>query len=91
MWSWLNMDIDKPPKEMTEEERIDFIRKYGSEQQKAGLKAVLNGNKYKIKRKEMWNTRLNKGIRMVQTIVNRYVPKETKKNKDKSSIMDYIE
>ncbi|KXB07376.1 hypothetical protein AKJ51_01400 [candidate division MSBL1 archaeon SCGC-AAA382A20] len=94
------MDTDIIPEDMTEKERIDFIREYGSEQQKAGLRAVLNGNKYKAIRKEMWNIRLQKGIRMVQTILDKHngshiipdnSPSQKKEKTQKgSSIADYI-
>lgn len=64
---------------LTEKERIDFIRKYGSEQQKDGLKSILKyphrNNCYTIKedRKMMWKDRLNKGRRMVQSIIEKKI------------------
>lgn len=79
------------PDNMTEEERIDFIREHGSEQQKAGLRAVLNGNKYKVIRNEMWSTRLKHGKRMVQTILERQSESNhPKKEQPKTSISDFI-
>lgn len=57
---------------MTEKERILFIREYGSEDQKRGLKAIFKGNKFKPVRKEMWK-RIGKGKRMVQTIVEKKI------------------
>ena len=66
---------------MSEKERIDFIRDNGSEAQKAGLKAIFGNNQYKPKRINMWNTRLKKGKRMVQTIVEKSNGEYTKSDK----------
>lgn len=55
---------------MNEKERIDFIRENGTEEMKAGLKAVFGRNDYKPKREEMWENRLHRGKRMVETIRN---------------------
>ena len=77
------------PNKMSEKERIDFIRDNGSEAQKAGLKAIFGNNQYKPKRMEMWNTRLKKGKRMVQTIVEKnnggYTKSKKKIKKKKKS------
>lgn len=61
-------------KRMNEKERIDFIREYGSEQQKKGLESILDGNKYKIDKKLAWK-RTRKGILVVRTIVAKRIGK----------------
>lgn len=58
-------------KRLSEKERVAFIRKYGSETQKRGIDAVFGDNKHKPKRKEMWETRLKKGVLMVRTIITK--------------------
>jgi len=62
---------DGPWDEMSEEERIDFIREHGTDTMIDGLEAVLQGNKYKPKREDMWENRLHKGKRMVKTIIHK--------------------
>lgn len=54
---------------MTEEERIDFIREHGTDTMRRGLDFVLQGNKYKPKREEMWDVRLHRGKKMVKRIL----------------------
>ncbi len=63
---------DEPPieEEMSETERIEFIRRHGTDEMKAGLRSVFSGNKYKPKRDRMWENRLHKGKKMVKTIIN---------------------
>lgn len=60
---------------LTEKERIEFIREYGTETMKDGMKSVFDGNKWKPKRKEMWkrDDGLDKGRRMVQTIIEKRI------------------
>lgn len=58
---------------MTEKERIDFIREYGSEQQKKFMDSVFGRNKYEPKRKWMWKNQLDKGRRAVETIIARRI------------------
>ncbi len=60
-----------PWDEMSEEERIDFIREHGTDTMVLGLESVLQGNKYKPKREDMWVNRLYKGKRMVRTILEK--------------------
>lgn len=57
-------------KRMTEKERILFIREYGNETQKKGMKSIFGNNKYTPKRKEMWK-RMGKGVKMVRTIIEK--------------------
>lgn len=62
-------------KRMRVKERILFIREYGSEVQKKGLKSIFGSNKWKPKserKKNLWN-RINRGRRMVQTIVEKRI------------------
>jgi len=64
---------------LTENERIEFIREYGSECQKEGMKSLLKyphrDNCYTIReeRKGMWKDRLDKGKKMVQTIIEKKI------------------
>ncbi len=62
---------DGPCDEMSEEERIDFIREHGTDTMISGLDAVLQGNKYKPKREDMWENRLYRGKKMVRTIIDK--------------------
>lgn len=59
-------------KRMPEKERILFIREYGSEVQKKGMKSIFQGNKYKPVREGVWE-RTDRGRRMVQTIVEKKI------------------
>lgn len=61
-------------KRMPEKERIKFIRKYGSELQKKGMKAIFQGRKYTPVREGVWE-RTGRGKRMVQTIVEKRIGK----------------
>lgn len=61
----------EPWDEMSEEERIDFIRDHGTESMIRGLEYVLQGNKYKPKKEDMWVNRLYRGKRMVRTIIEK--------------------
>ncbi len=54
---------------MSEKERIKFIREHGTDDMKAGLKSVFDGNRWKPRRENMWIDRLNQGKRMVKTIL----------------------
>ncbi|MFO7792390.1 MAG: hypothetical protein R6W73_05330 [Candidatus Saliniplasma sp.] len=54
---------------MSEKERIEFIRDNGTEAMKAGLEAVFEDNRWKPKRENMWLDRLDQGKRMVKTIL----------------------
>ncbi len=54
---------------MSEKERIEFIRANGTEAMKAGLDAVFENNRWKPKRENMWLDRLDQGKRMVKTIL----------------------
>lgn len=67
----VNDEPPEPPVEekMSESDRIEFIREHGTDEMKAGLRAVFSGNKYKPKRNKMWEDRLHKGKKMVKTIV----------------------
>ncbi|MFO8109777.1 MAG: hypothetical protein R6U17_04560 [Thermoplasmata archaeon] len=56
---------------MSEEERIDFIREHGTDTMKRGLNYVLQGNKYKPKKQEMWEDRLHQGKKMVRQILDK--------------------
>lgn len=56
---------------MSEKDRIDFIREYGTDVMKEGLKVVFGNNKYTPIRKDYWEHSLQKGRRMVQTIVEK--------------------
>jgi len=71
--------IRKPKKyaeRLTEKERIDFIREYGSEVQKSGLKSILKypyrDNSYTIEKEGVWR-RTDKGRRIVQTIIEKRI------------------
>lgn len=55
--------------EMSEEERIEFIRDNGTEEMKAGLESVFGSNKYKPVREKMWEERLHNGKKMVRKII----------------------
>lgn len=55
---------------MTEKQRIDFIREYGTETMLDGLKSIFKNRKYMPVRPEMWR-RMGKGKRMVQTIIEK--------------------
>lgn len=61
-------------KRMSEKERIDFIREYGSEQQRETLESILNGNKYKVDKEMSWKE-TKKGILPVRTIVAKRIGK----------------
>ncbi len=61
---------EEPPEEsMSEEERIDFIREHGTESMRRGLDYILQGNKYKPKKEDMWVERLHEGKKMVRRIL----------------------
>ncbi len=67
-------DFDRDEKmeiaeDMSERERIEFIREKGTEAMKAGLDAVFENNRWKPKRENMWLDRLDQGKRMVKTIL----------------------
>ncbi len=67
-------DFDRDEKmeiveEMSEKERIEFIREKGTDAMKAGLNAVFENNRWKPVRKNMWLDRLDQGKRMVKTIL----------------------
>ncbi|MFW6141618.1 MAG: hypothetical protein ACOC53_03565 [Candidatus Saliniplasma sp.] len=67
-------DFDRDEKmeiveEMSEKERIEFIRENGTDAMKSGLNAVFDGNRWKPKRENMWLDRLDQGKRMVKTIL----------------------
>ena len=62
---------EDPIEKMSEKERIKFIRDNGTESMKAGMEAVFDGNKWKPKREDMWVNRLNRGKRMVRTILEK--------------------
>ena len=62
---------EEPWDTMSEEERIDFIREHGTDTMLIGLDAVLQGNKYKPKREDMWENRLHRGKKMVRTIIDK--------------------
>ncbi len=55
--------------EMSEKERIEFIRQKGTDAMKAGLNAVFENNRWKPVRENMWLDRLDQGKRMVKTIL----------------------
>lgn len=57
---------------MPEKERILFIRKYGSEVQKRGIKSIFEGNKWTPVKEGVWK-RTKKGKRIVQTIVEKKI------------------
>lgn len=63
---------EKYAKRMNEKERILFIREYGSEVQKRGMKSIFGENKFKPERERQWK-RIDKGERMVQTIVEKKI------------------
>lgn len=63
--------INNPADDMSERERISFIREKGTEAMKKGMEAVFDGNKWKPKREDMWKNRLNRGKRMVRTILEK--------------------
>lgn len=60
---------------LTEKERIEFIREYGSEQQKDCMDAVFGRNKYEPKRKKLWKNQLDKGKKAVETIISKKIGK----------------
>ena len=62
---------NKSSEEMSEKERISFIRENGTESMKRGMEAVFDENKWKPKREKMWNDRLDRGKRMVRTILEK--------------------
>lgn len=66
---------DKDPSEiaaaMSERERIEFIRKNGTEAMQDGLEAVFDGNKYKPVREKYWKEQLKKGRKMVRCILKK--------------------
>ncbi len=64
-------ELQGPWDDMSEDERIDFIREHGTDTMILGLESVLQGNKYKPKREDMWVNRLYKGKRMVRTILEK--------------------
>lgn len=64
-------DTMKSPEDMTEKERIEFIREHGTEAMKDGLKFIFDGNKYKPTREDMWEERLHRGKKMVETILRK--------------------
>jgi len=64
---------------MTEKERIDFIREYGTEVMLDGLNSIFYNRKYTPIKPEMWR-RMGKGKRMVQTIIEKRLGIHIKEN-----------
>lgn len=63
--------IDPYADEMSEAERIDFIREHGTESMQRGLDSVFQCNKYKPIKEHMWNSRLHSGKKMIRTIIEK--------------------
>ncbi len=84
-WSKIK-NPEKYAKRMSEKERILFIREYGSDVQKDGLKAIFHGNKWKPKpnRENVWK-RTGRGWKMVRTIVKRKTGRHFKSSSSKPS------
>jgi len=66
---------------MPEKERILFIRKYGSEAQKDGMKSIFQGNKWTPVREGVWE-RTGRGKRIVQTIVEKKIGEHIEVDED---------
>ncbi|MFW6142586.1 MAG: hypothetical protein ACOC53_08530 [Candidatus Saliniplasma sp.] len=59
--------------EMTEEQRIDFLREHGGEDIQKLIESVFQENKYKPKKERYWNNQLHKGKKMVRRILKEEV------------------
>lgn len=63
---------EKPiEEEMSERERIEFIREHGTEEMRDGLGSVFQRNKFKPMREEMWEEQLFRGKKMVRSILDK--------------------
>jgi len=61
--------------EMDERQRIDFIREYAEEHDdevlQDGIKSIFSPNKYKPKKQHMWKNQLDRGKKLVRSILRR--------------------
>jgi len=64
-------DGDKPWEEMSEKERIDFIRETAGETIQRGMKSIFGSNKYKPKKPHQWEEQLDRGKKLVRAIVGK--------------------
>ncbi len=60
-------ELPKEIQELSEKECIEIIREHGTEEMKKGLESILEGNKWKAKKTNMWK-RLGKGKLPVRTL-----------------------
>jgi len=57
--------------EMSEKERIRYIREHGSETIQEGMNSIFKGNEWKPKKEQMWEERLDRGKKLVRAIVRK--------------------
>lgn len=69
---------------MDEEDRIDLIREEGTQEMEDGMKSIFGSNKYKPQKNDMWNNKsqLNKGKKMVMTIIMKNGKEKTQRTFD---------
>jgi len=66
-------DDDEEPfwEQMTEKERITYIRKHGNQTILDGMKSIFGRNQWKPQKKQMWENQLDRGKKLVRGIVRK--------------------
>jgi len=57
--------------QMSEKERIRYIRRHGDETILDGMKSIFQGHKWKPKRPHQWENQLDRGKKLVRAIVRK--------------------
>lgn len=57
--------------EMSEKERIRYIREHGDKTIQDGMKSIFGRNKWKPQKSHMWESQLDKGKKLVRAIIRK--------------------